>query len=92
MSQQQTPQPNDFHELYDYYNRLYDWVVVELTHAQESGLRVQIARHEAHRDMLDNMLTHFERLLFPAQARTKPMLRVIPGGKADNHHEEKSNE
>jgi hypothetical protein len=89
---QQTPQPNDFHELYLYYSRIYDYVVVQLSEAQASGSRVEIARHEAHRDMVDDVLTRFERLLFPTQPRTPPMLRVIPGGKVDNHHEEKGNE
>lgn len=86
---QQPDQPNNFNDLYTYYSRLYDFVVVELDEAKKSGLRVQIARHEAHRDLLDNVLTHFERLLFTQQPGKKPTLRLISGGKTDNNQQEK---
>lgn len=87
---QQPNKPNDFNELYTYYSRLYDFVVIELEKARQGGKPVPIARYEAHRDMLDNVLNHFEHLLFPASPQAcKPALRLISGGKNNNNQQEK---
>lgn len=75
-------QPKTLEELYQHYDRLHSHIVAEYGAAIERGDKPNEARFRNFQEMLDDVLTHIEVLLYGHPRPEKPTLRLIQGGKS----------